>query len=277
MAIENGPSKWRNFASWSAIAAILYAAFILGMFAFHPAGVIGGLADADAIAVQILAWLFASAVVGFSKRNAPIGSRSVASFVIGSAVAITVFLSGIWAVGKFGGTAVVEEIGGSARIAAAIGGVWLLLGLMTAGVLACVRFMDAERAADLRRDGRGHAYSAGSMFTWGASLVVLALAGPGGLVPPATALAVVLALMAASTLLGLASWRHLDELMRSISLECGNWSLYLLLAIGGGWSILAHLGFTPAPTPIDWLSMFSALMLAASFIALGRRGLLAQQ
>jgi hypothetical protein len=48
----------------------------------------------------------------------------------------------------------------------------------------------------------------------------------------------------------------------------------LIVAIGGGWSILAHLCFVLAPTPLDWLTMFTLIMFAASFIAVGRRGLL---
>ena len=47
-----------------------------------------------------------------------------------------------------------------------------------------------------------------------------------------------------------------------------------MLAVGGGWAMLAHLGYVPAPAPLDWLTMLTLLMFAASFIALGRRKML---
>jgi hypothetical protein len=48
----------------------------------------------------------------------------------------------------------------------------------------------------------------------------------------------------------------------------------LVLALGGGWAMLAHLGFVAAPAPLDWLTMFTILMFVAAFIAAGRRKLL---
>jgi hypothetical protein len=104
--------------------------------------------------------------------------------------------------------------------------------------------------------------------------MVLALSGPGGFVPPTAALAAALALAAAASVLGLAQWRHMDELMRNLSTECGNVTFYLVLLFGGGWAMLAHLGFAPAAAPLDWLSMFFALLLVAAYVVTGRRGLL---
>jgi hypothetical protein len=104
---------------------------------------------------------------------------------------------------------------------------------------------------------------------------VLALAGPGGIVPRTTALAAALALFAAAVLLTLAQWRLMDELMKNLSNETGNLAFYLLLLVGGGWAMLAHLGYAAPPAPLDWLTMFFGLVLLASFIAIGRRGMLA--
>ena len=59
-----------------------------------------------------------------------------------------------------------------------------------------------------------------------------------------------------------------------MSRETGNAAFYLIVVIGGGWAILAHLGFVPAPAPLDWLTMITLTMFAASFIVVGRRGLL---
>ena len=56
--------------------------------------------------------------------------------------------------------------------------------------------------------------------------------------------------------------------------ETGNVAYYLILLVGGGWAILAHLDFAPPPAPLDWLTMLFGLALVASFVASGRRGML---
>lgn len=115
-------------------------------------------------------------------------------------------------------------------------------------------------------------------FTWTAALglllIVLGLAGPRGLLPPAAALAGALSLIAILTALGLAVWRLSDELGRTLSHEAGNMAFYLILVLGGGWSMLAHLGFVAAPAALEWLAMITVLLFAASFIAVARRKLL---
>ncbi len=111
----------------------------------------------------------------------------------------------------------------------------------------------------------------------GLTLVLLSLAGPGGALSPTIALVAVLVLLGIATVLTVAMWPLLDELPRTMSRETGNAAFYLIVVIGGGWSILAHLGFAPAPTPLDWLTMFTLIMFAASFIAVGRQGLLQER
>jgi hypothetical protein len=71
-------------------------------------------------------------------------------------------------------------------------------------------------------------------------------------------------------------WPLIDELSQTLSREAGNAAYYLIVLLGGGWAILAHLGFAPAPASLDWLTMFTVIVLAASMIAAGRRGLLRQ-
>jgi hypothetical protein len=48
----------------------------------------------------------------------------------------------------------------------------------------------------------------------------------------------------------------------------------LVFVVVGGWSMLSHLGYVAAPQPLDLLSLFYVLVLLASFIAVGRRGML---
>jgi len=124
--------------------------------------------------------------------------------------------------------------------------------------------------------GRILPYSLVSVGALGLMLVLLSLAGPGEPVAPAVALAGVAVLLAIQVALTLAIWPLLDELSQTMSRETGNAAFYLIVVLGGGWAILAHLGFVPAPAPLDWVTMFTVMMFAASIIAVGRRGLLQQ-
>jgi uncharacterized membrane protein len=74
--------------------------------------------------------------------------------------------------------------------------------------------------------------------------------------------------------LSLSVYRACDELMRAINLEAGALSYGLIVLVAGVWAILAHLGYMPAPAPLDLLSLLYALVLLASFIVVGRRGML---
>lgn len=198
--------------------------------------------------------------------------------VISNLVGGAIGLAGMIALVRLyeGGT--LGEIGPSGMIACVAGAVFVLialpigLGLVLPALGA--QMLNVEDAEELRDQRRMLAFGAASMAAWGAALIVLALAGEGGIVSPSMGLAIVLALFAVSTLLTVSMWRRMDELMRGMSRECGNLSFYLLALVGGGWAMLAHLGFTSAPAPLDWLTMFTALTLLASFIAVGRRGML---
>ena len=108
----------------------------------------------------------------------------------------------------------------------------------------------------------------------GLTLVVLSLAGPGGPLSPLAALVAVLVLIVIRATLSFKTRPLLDELSNTIGRETGVGAFYLILIIGGGWSILAQLRFIPALAPLDWLTLFTVVLFAASFVAAGRRGLL---
>jgi len=168
--------------------------------------------------------------------------------------------------------------GPSEAIAVVMGSVYLIIAALIGAGLPSpalgAKYLNLEDADELRQQRKVLAYSAAATAAMGGALVVLALAGPGGILLPSTALAGALALFAVSIVLGVVQWRHLDELMRSVSAECGNIGFYLLLVFGGGWTMLAHLGYVAAPSPLDWLTIFYFFLLLASFIGTGRRGLL---
>src|SRR5690606_36225557 len=130
-----------------------------------------------------------------------------------------------------------------------------------------------EDAEDLHEQRPVLGYAAGVMALWGAAIIVTALGGPGGILSPSAALVGASGLVAGCLVATLFLWRGMDEMMRTMSRECGNVSFYLVLLVGGPWAVLAQIGFTAAPAPIDWLTMFTALPLLASAVIAARRGL----
>ena len=165
----------------------------------------------------------------------------------------------------------------SAEVAGLIGVIYLLTAVMVGvGVVHPgfgARFLNAEDALELREQRRLLAFSASSIACMGGALLLAALSGPDGSVEPDVGL-VALPLLLLGTALGLAQWHYADELMRMVSRESATFAFYLLFALGGGWALLAWLGYAAAPVPLDWLSMLYASGLVGSFIASGRRGML---
>ena len=218
------------------------------------------------------------AVIGFTSRKRPLSLRTFRNFVIRNAVAIGALPArplGLQRVGR----GALGAMGASEWAAAVTGSILVFFAFLGTLAMASAHtgadLIDDEVAADeLRERGRLYLYSFVWMAACGLLLIGLSLAGPGGVLSPAAALAGALVLIAVLTVLGIATWRLSDELGRTLSHETGNMAFYLILVLGGGWAMLAHLGFVAAPAPLDWLTMFTVLLFAASFIVLGRRKLL---
>lgn len=173
----------------------------------------------------------------------------------------------------------VGGLGDSATIAALVGVLYcvIALGILlgTAKPRLGARFLNVEDADELREQKQVLLRSGGAMLLWGAALMALALAGPEGPLPQSVALAVGAGGLLLGSLLSLLVYRACDELMLAVNLEAGALSYGLVLLVVGMWAVLAHLGFIAAPQPLDLLTAFYVLVLVASFIAVGRRGMLA--
>ena len=171
-----------------------------------------------------------------------------------------------------------SSTGASEQVAGSVGMIYALIALFIGAGLASpgigTRFLNVEDADELRDQRRMLASAAAAMALMAGGLIVLALAGDGGIVSRPAALAVAAVVFAATIPLTVNQWRHMDELMRNVATETGNVAYYLILLVGGGWAILAHLDFAPPPAPLDWLTMLFGLALVASFVASGRRGML---
>lgn len=148
----------------------------------------------------------------------------------------------------------------------------ILLGTANPGLGA--RFLNVEDADELREQKRMMIWSGAAMLLWGAALLALALAAPDGPVPQMVALVIGAGGLLAGTALSVIVYRACDELMLAVNLEGSAISFTMVLVVIGLWAMLAHLGFAQGPAPLDLLSLFYVLMLASSFIAVGRRGML---
>ncbi|MFA6113345.1 MAG: hypothetical protein WC729_05120 [Sphingomonas sp.] len=277
MANDKPSAQWRNFAAWSAAGAVSYVIAVWGVSALLHQDVMGAMLGSPQVAAKLgLALIFAMACVGFSSWKRPFNRRTVRNFAIASAVAVILC---VLVIRGFGAFARAGAIGGSEWVAAVAGSTLVVMGCLGTLTLASAHtgadfIADEVAAEEMRERGRLFLYSYVWTAACGLLLIALGLAGHGGVVSPAAALAGALVLIAILTVLGVAVWRLSDELGRTLSYEAGNMAFYLILVVGGGWAMLAHLGFVAGPAPLDWLTLFTVLLFVASFIAVGRRRLL---
>jgi len=166
----------------------------------------------------------------------------------------------------------------SAMIAAVVGALYVLIGafvgLGAASPQVGARFLNVEDADELREQKRVLILSGWSMGLWGVSLMTLAFAAPDGPVPQGAALAIGTGCLIIGIGLSVLVYRASDELMAAVNLEAGALSYGLASLVIGVWAMAAHLGYVSAPRPLDLLTLLYVLVLLASFIAVGRRGML---
>jgi hypothetical protein len=213
-----------------------------------------------------------------STTTPPSGNRGMRKIVIPALVGGVAGFAASAGMMRFVDSDAVGGLGDSAMIAALVGvlyaviGVGILIGAARPGMGA--RFLNVEDAEELREQQRTLLHSGFAMLLWGTALAVLALAAPDGPVPQTIALVLALAGMAGGMVMSVLLQRECDELMRAVNLEAAAIANALLFVVLGIWVVLAHLGQVTGPAPIDLLTLFYALLLLASFIAVGRRGML---
>jgi hypothetical protein len=186
---------------------------------------------------------------------------------LASAAALTVIASG-----RLG------DLGTSREIAIMVGVVYLVcavavgFGAVSPGLGA--RFLNVEDAEELREQRAKLVLSAVATGAIGLALALAAIAAPVGPIAPSAALALVVGLLALAGFLSVRQQRLSDEFMRELSRDASSAAFALLALVGGGWSLLAHLGYVAGPTPLDWLSMFAAGLLISTLAACMQRGLM---
>jgi len=183
-----------------------------------------------------------------------------------------------WAARYFGWVNQLHAMGPSAAVCVAIGLIYIVCGTaVSLGLFSPRLGAQLLNVADEEEllEQRPILGAAGlGMAVIGALQFVLAFSGSKGAIPPSVAVAIVLGAIVGLISISIYQLRHMDELMRLLAREATVWSYYLLLLVGGGWAALAHLEFLPSPAPLDWVSLFSAVVLMASGIAAGRLGML---
>jgi hypothetical protein len=280
MAKDARAPTWGNTTAWGAMGAITYFVAVWGSASVLHQDILIAVTRSRPAALMVgLGLIVASAASGFTSRKRPVTLRNIRNFAIRDAVVIALFLLAIWGILASSRAGILDAMGASGRAAALTGAILVAVALLGMLVLASahmkVEIIDDEIVAEeLRERGRLMLCSFAWIIACGLLLIVMSLAGPGGVLSPAAALAGALALIAILVVLGIAASRLSDELGRTLSRETGHAAFYLILAVGGGWAMLAHLGFAAAPAPIDWLTLFALLLFAAAFIATGRRRLL---
>ncbi len=165
-----------------------------------------------------------------------------------------------------------REIGGLAGAIYVITGFSVLVGVMSPGVGA--KFLNVEDADELREQSRMLLLSGVAMVALGLALMLLALSGEGAFLPAGIGAVGTIALIVLSIVLSIVSYRHTDELQRALSSDAVASAFYLVVLVGGGWAMFAHLGYTAGPAPLDWLTLFAASLMVGTFWQTARRGLM---
>jgi hypothetical protein len=146
-------------------------------------------------------------------------------------------------------------------------------GLVAAGFGACAGLLHGtEEAEDLRRERRALLLGAGALLCAGSSLILMTLAERAEVASAATGVWGPITLNLLAALLIAIRARGLDELNRTVARDAGHFAFLWLSWVGGTWAILAHLQFTTAPAPLDWLTMLHGFSFVAGLVALARKG-----
>ena len=279
MATDEKRLKAINALRWGAIGFIIYGSVMLaGIAVLHRDNLAAVFDSAKTDGILALGLFVASLASAFGQRNLPVSPRTLRNFVLWNVVGLSVFALVMWGLHAFVGGAALKTSSVSATIALCVGLVLFLLSsvglLHVAAAHTRLHLLTEEQHEAILDRVRALSYGLLAVAAMGLTLVVMSLAAPAGPLSPTIALVLVVVLVAIRATLSLATRPLLDELSRTITRETGCGAFYLIVIIGGGWSILAQLGFVHALSPLDWLTLFTVTMFAASFIAAGRRGLL---
>lgn len=196
---------------------------------------------------------------------------------IAAAIGGATGFAAMFAVMEWGGGEELGALGGERIALAAIGLVYLLTGLFVAFGLAApgagAKVLNVEDAEELIEMRPQLVRSSVVFVMVGALLILLSASGPGGGVSDTLALGATGLVVLVAAVLTWQTRRDLDELWRQMSNESAAATLALLVPSLLVWGVLAHLRRLPF-TPLGVLALLAALVLAGTYVATGRRGML---
>ena len=171
-----------------------------------------------------------------------------------------------------------DELPPSVEIAGLIAALYIIVAAaLLAGSLSPSlgsKILNVEDADEIRESQSQFVPTGIAMLLWGVALLGLALSAPVGPLAASAALGIGAGGLLIGTWFAIKAYRGSDELMLAMNLEAGAITYGLVLVVLGGWAMVAHVGYVAGPQPLDILTACYALVLVASFIAVGRRGLL---
>jgi hypothetical protein len=116
--------------------------------------------------------------------------------------------------------------------------------------------------------------SAVCCISLGLALMLLAYSGPESEIPSALAIGALAVALSIYVGVTVAQWRLYDELMRGLWLESSAIMAGIAFPAISLWAALAHNGLLAPIDPLGLIAGLAGSMLLATFIAVGRRGLL---
>ena len=203
------------------------------------------------------------------KWGVPLGVGATAGFV-SSFVALQFIDSD-----SIGGLSTSSEIALLVALIYMITAVAVLVGMASPSLGE--KFLNVEDADELREQRSVLLYSGIAMTLWALALGALAFAGPEGIIENTPALTGAGLAMLAGLWFAWKSYTLSDELMNAVNMEATAISYFMTFAVLGTWALLAHTEIMSGPAPLDMLTTFYVVALAATFIAAGRRGMLNQR
>lgn len=170
----------------------------------------------------------------------------------------------------------------SQLILGGIGLIYAIMGLFVGiGTLAPrligQRLLNVADAQEIEDDRANMAGSAICSLAIGAALVLLAYGATGDPAAPisaVTAFWILAAVIAAVAVVSVLMWRSFDELWRQLSVETSALLGNFLLVVCVLWGSAAAAGMVAAPGPLDLLSLAFGGLLLATFVVIGRRGMM---
>lgn len=153
-------------------------------------------------------------------------------------------------------------------------GISLGVGLL-APKLVGARLLNVEDADELNEQRRILTGSSIGMTAIGAALALLAMSGPGGMVPPIAGFGAITASLAIVIIISIRDWKYYDELILRMTLEASYLAFSVFCFVMWLWCAAAWVGWTAAPAPLAILALISGLYLLAICVVAARRGMMA--